>query len=322
MSSDQPRPGASGEPPEDDPFRKGPRPPGEPRPSANGSPYGGSGSPREGPPHESAPQDGRQGSPYDGREGSPYDGPPPDGSPYGAPPYDGPAHEGPPRDGTPRDGSPYGGTAYGTGEAGGPPPPPPSGGPPYGQGPYGGGPYGNGPYGGDPYGGSPYGGGPYGGPYGAADPLAGMPPLAHRGRRLVARIIDGLIIGVPVGLIVSLLVGGVDYTSTSSADSGRQATVSGITMLAYLVYEGLMLTSRGQTVGKMIMGIRVAMLDNGAIPTGPAGWVRAAVYTLPEIVPCCGFLFWLVNVLWCTWDKPYQQCLHDKAARTVVVSAA
>ncbi|MFK4273751.1 RDD family protein, partial [Streptomyces milbemycinicus] len=52
-----------------------------------------------------------------------------------------------------------------------------------------------------------------------------------------------------------------------------------------------------------------------------AGWVRAAVYALPEIVPCCGFLFWLINVLWCTWDRPYRQCLHDKAAKTVVVSA-
>ncbi|MFI8998876.1 RDD family protein [Streptomyces sp. NPDC053542] len=168
---------------------------------------------------------------------------------------------------------------------------------------------------GDPYGGAPQ------GPYGAPDPLAGMPPLAGRGRRLLARIIDGILIGVPVGLIMWFIVGGVDYPGTTD-DSGKQTVVSGVTMLAYLIYEALMLTTRGQTVGKMAMKIRVAMLENGAIPTVQAGWVRAAVYTLPEIVPCCGPIFWLVNVLWCTWDKPYQQCLHDKAARTVVVSAA
>ncbi|MCZ0995170.1 RDD family protein [Streptomyces noursei] len=174
------------------------------------------------------------------------------------------------------------------------------------------------------HGGGPYGGPSAGGPYGAgeygADPLAGMPPLANRGKRLVARIIDALLIGVPVTLIMNAIVGWVDYFSTSSVETSKQATVSGVTMLAYLIYEGLMLTSRGQTVGKMAMKIRVAMLSDGSIPTAQAGWTRAAVYTLPEIVPCCGFIFWLVNVLWCTWDKPYQHCLHDKAARTVVVA--
>ncbi|MEV0604368.1 RDD family protein [Streptomyces sp. NPDC050315] len=194
--------------------------------------------------------------------------------------------------------------------------PPPGSGDPYGGAP-GGGPYGGGPPGGGgPQG--PYGGAPQG-PYGAPDPLAGMPPLAGRGRRLLARIIDGILIGVPVGVIMWFVVGGVDYPGTAD-DSGEQTVVSGVTMLAYLIYEGLMLTTRGQTVGKMAMKIRVAMLENGAIPTARAGWVRAAVYTLPEIIPCCGPIFWLVNVLWCTWDKPYQQCLHDKAARTVVVS--
>ncbi|MEU9113479.1 RDD family protein [Streptomyces sp. NPDC048483] len=230
MSSDQPPGPGSGEPPENDPFRKKPSEPQEPL--EGGGPYNGS-------PHYGAPRDA--------------------------------------------------GTA---GQGGG------------------------------PQSGSPYADNPYGGEYGAADPLAGMPPLANRGFRLLARIIDALLIGVPVSLIMNVIVGWVDYTSTSSVETGKQATVSGVTMLAYLLYEGLMLTSRGQTVGKMAMKIRVGMLANGAVPAGQAGWIRAAVYTLPLVIPCCGFVFWLVNVLWCTWDKPYQQCLHDKAAKTVVVSTA
>ncbi|MFH8409434.1 RDD family protein [Streptomyces sp. NPDC018019] len=258
MSTDQPRPGSGGEPPEDDPFLKKPQ-----EPPSGGAPY--RDEPAGGPPYGGRPADG-----------SPYDRPA-NATPYGEPPAGG---------------DPYGGAP----PPGGPPPP--------------------------PYGGDPYGGNPYGGQYGAADPLAGMPPLAGRGRRLVARIIDWIIVCVPVGLIMSAVVGGFDYWTTDGTDTGRQASVSFVTMLVYLVYEGLMLTSRGQTVGKMVMKIRVGMLENGAVPAGQAGWVRAAVYTLPEIVPCCGFIFWLVNVLWCTWDKPYQQCLHDKAAKTVVVSAA
>lgn len=261
----------------------------------------------------------------------PGPGEPPENEPFLKKPQEPPAGGAPGNGPSRENGSPRNNHANGSGGGegaapppGGPPPPggqqppPPPGGmpPPGGTPPPGGGPYGGGPYGGGPYAGDPY-GGQYGQP---ADPLAGMPPLANRGRRLVARIIDAIIIGVPVGIIMSLIVGGVNYFSTDSGQAGRQWTVSGVTMLVYLIYEGLMLSSRGQTLGKMAMKIRVAMLANGSIPTPQAGWTRAAVYSLPEIVPCCGFIFWLVNVLWCTWDKPYHQCLHDKAAKTVVVS--
>ncbi|UGY91663.1 RDD family protein [Streptomyces gobiensis] len=174
-----------------------------------------------------------------------------------------------------------------------------------------------------PGGGGPYGESPYGGGYGAPDPLAGMPPLASRGRRLLARIVDALIIGIPVSLVLALLLGPEDF----AADGGAGGNFGGgfarglVYSLVYFVYEGLMLTARGQTLGKMLLRIRVGMLENGSIPAGNPGWYRAGVYTLPPIVPCLGTLFWLVNVLFCVWDKPYRQCVHDKAAKTVVVAA-
>ncbi|AUA13472.1 RDD family protein [Streptomyces malaysiensis subsp. malaysiensis] len=160
-------------------------------------------------------------------------------------------------------------------------------------------------------------GSPYEDHTAGAEPYRGMPPLAHLGRRLIARIIDALLIGIPVGLVVTAIAGGYDPIDGSA----RSTTVTLVYVLVYFLYEGLMLTRDGQTVGKKAMKIRVAMLENGQPPVGQAGWVRAAVYALPEIVPCCGFFFWLVNVLWCTWDRPYRQCLHDKAAKTLVVSA-
>ncbi|MDX3233296.1 RDD family protein [Streptomyces sp. ME19-01-6] len=163
--------------------------------------------------------------------------------------------------------------------------------------------------------GSPY-GGEDGGEYGAADPLAGMPPLANRGRRLVARIVDALIVGIPVGLVMAVLVG--DYDPVNNNDEATAMTI--VYALVYFLYEGVMLTKYGQTVGKKLMRIRVALLENGEIPAGQPGWLRAGTYALPEIVPCCGFIFWLINVLWCTWDRPYHQCLHDKVAKTVVVA--
>ncbi|WP_369696738.1 RDD family protein [Streptomyces sp. XD-27] len=144
-----------------------------------------------------------------------------------------------------------------------------------------------------------------------------MPPLASLPRRLLARIIDALIIGIPVSLVMAVLLGGFDPVN----DNSEATAVSMVTVLVYFFYEGMMLTNSGQTVGKRLMRIRVAMLRDGSIPAGQPGWLRAAVYALPEVVPICGFVFWLINVLWCTWDRPYRQCIHDKAATTVVVSA-
>ncbi|MBB0245091.1 RDD family protein [Streptomyces alkaliphilus] len=138
-----------------------------------------------------------------------------------------------------------------------------------------------------------------------------MPPLAPLGRRFLARVADWLIVAIPVGLI----------TLPWAFDGDGGLTGGLVYLLVYFVYEGLMLTTRGQTLGKMLLGIRVARLDNGAVPAGNPGWIRAAVYSLPQLVPCLGTLFWLWNVLTCTWDRPYRQCLHDKAARTVVVRA-
>ncbi|MEE1928118.1 RDD family protein [Streptomyces sp. TRM 70351] len=196
--------------------------------------------------------------------------------------------------------------------------PPPSAPPPPGAG--GGHGYGYG--GGEAYGSGP---GAYGDVYGPPDPLAGMPPLASRGKRLLARIVDAFVVGVPVFLIGGLLFGTWAYQVGASTDENaydsRDFALSLIYTAVYFLYEGWMLTTRGQTLGKMALRIRVGLLDDGAVPEGNPGWFRAAVYNLPAVIPCLGSLFWLVNVVWCTWDRPYQQCLHDKAVKTVVVEA-
>ncbi|MFD0383809.1 RDD family protein [Streptomyces stramineus] len=105
-----------------------------------------------------------------------------------------------------------------------------------------------------------------------------MPPLASRWRRLIARIIDGLLVAIPVSLVFSAATWGWDWDMTDN--DGRSTSLGIIIAVVYFVYEGLMLTTRGQTVGKMAMKIRVAMLDNGAVPEeSPAG-------SAPPSTPC------------------------------------
>jgi uncharacterized RDD family membrane protein YckC len=205
---------------------------------------------------------------------------------------------------------PAGGSPYET-----PPPPPYGAPPPYGHQPPNGSPQpglGAPLYDPDRSGTNPYGPTPFGNA-----PVAAMPPLGGLGRRLVARIIDYLLLAV-IGVPLALLA----YSGSSHDRTARSIGADAIVVLVAFVYEGLMLTlSRGQTVGKKAMRIRVAVLSDGSVPSGSKGWIRSAVFWLPGLFSalCIPAVFSLLNILWCTWDRPYRQCIHDKAARTVVV---
>ncbi|MER5557919.1 RDD family protein [Streptomyces sp. NPDC002506] len=259
-----------------------------------------------------------------------------DQPPPGQPPEDDPFLKKPSE--PPGSGAPYGGAQP---PPAGPPPgdsPHGSGPPPGGAGPYGAPPPsgGAGPYGGPPPpgGGSPYGSAPpppsdpYGGGYGGVDPLAGMPPLADYGKRFLARVIDFLIIAVPLGLIEWATSNRVVISTTDNGDSGTEViskAYSGtgllwllITLVVYVGYDTLMVSKSGQTLGKKLLGLRVAMLNDGSVPTTNASLARAAVLWAPFVL-CCYCLWDIVLAITIVADKPYRQGWHDKAGKTVVV---
>ncbi|MFI6465347.1 RDD family protein [Streptomyces sp. NPDC050528] len=168
------------------------------------------------------------------------------------------------------------------------------------------------PYGGG--GGDPYGGGSY-----PSDPLAGMPPLADSGRRTLARIIDLILVGIVVWL-VTWAFGVHEYdvgsNGTSYAKSLGQSLVAAV---LYIGYDTVMTAKSGQTLGKRWMGLRVANLDNGSTPSVQTNLIRAAVLWIPFAF-CCACIWTAISGGWSFFDKPYKQGLHDKAAKTVVVS--
>ncbi|MDK0519728.1 RDD family protein [Streptomyces sp. ML-6] len=170
-----------------------------------------------------------------------------------------------------------------------------------------------------PYDPGPYGGG---GPYGA-DPLAGMPPLGEPGKRILARLVDFLIISIPLYLI-SLPWGGVvevtddDGNVFNQTYNGHQMVWSLIGLVVYVAYDTYFTHKDGRTLGKRLMKLRVAMLDDGRVPDTGTSFLRAVVLWLPALL-CCPCLWWLINIVLMFTDKPYRQGLQDKAAKTVVV---
>jgi uncharacterized RDD family membrane protein YckC len=121
-------------------------------------------------------------------------------------------------------------------------------------------------------------------------------PRAGFGERLVAAIIDGVLVGVVNGILFGVL---------KSAGYGLGTLIG----LAYTIYlEG---SPSGQTVGKKVMNIRIVDADNG----GPIGYGRAFLRYIGKIISAipCG-----LGYLWMLWD-PNKQTWHDKIASTVVV---
>jgi uncharacterized RDD family membrane protein YckC len=169
-----------------------------------------------------------------------------------------------------------------------------------------------------PYGDTP-GGDPYGGGSHPTDPLAGMPPLAPSGRRTLARIIDMILVAIVVGL-VTWGFGVNEYDMNGdNVQYGKSFAQSLLAAVLYIAYDTIMISRSGQTLGKKWLGMRVANLDNGSTPSAQTTLVRSAVLWIPFAF-CCACIWTAISGGWSYFDKPYKQGLHDKAAKTVVVS--
>jgi uncharacterized RDD family membrane protein YckC len=121
-------------------------------------------------------------------------------------------------------------------------------------------------------------------------------PRASFGRRLVAAIIDGILLGV---------VGAVFYAISRTLGYVIQLLLT----IAYLTYlEG---SPSGQTVGKKAMGIRVIDFRTG----GSIGYGRAFIRWIGRYVSAIACL---LGYFWMLWDKE-KQTWHDKFANDVVV---
>jgi uncharacterized RDD family membrane protein YckC len=122
-------------------------------------------------------------------------------------------------------------------------------------------------------------------------------PRANFGQRLVAWLIDAILVGI-VGAILRLAL-----------NSALGAVVSLVIGIAY--YGWLEGSPSGQTVGKRVMSIRVYDFRQG----GPIGTGRAIGRYFAKIVsaiPC------LLGYFWMLWDAE-KQTWHDKLVGSVVV---
>ncbi|WP_409007808.1 RDD family protein, partial [Streptomyces scabiei] len=170
------------------------------------------------------------------------------------------------------------------------------------------------PPGGGPHDGDPYGGGPY-----PNDPLAGMPPLADSGKRVLARIIDMILVGLVVWLLAWAFRISQYTVNSDDFEFGKSLAQEALAAVLYIAYDTVLTVRDGRTLGKKLLKLRVADLDDGSTPSTQTALIRAAVLWIPFAF-CCACIWTAIAGGWSFFDRPYKQGLHDKAAKTVVVS--
>jgi uncharacterized RDD family membrane protein YckC len=148
-----------------------------------------------------------------------------------------------------------------------------------------------------------------------------MPPLADSGKRVLARIIDMILVGVVVWLLSWAFHTAEYNVDADKVEYGKSVGQSVIAAVLYTAYDTILISRSGQTLGKRLLNMRVANLDDGSTPSWQASLIRAAVLWLPFAF-CCACVWTAICGGWSFFDRPYKQGLHDKAARTVEVSTA
>lgn len=128
---------------------------------------------------------------------------------------------------------------------------------------------------------------------------------------------------IMVGVVVWLITLGVGVSefdvNSDDMQYGKSVAQSALAAVLYIAYDTIMISRSGQTLGKKWLGMRVADLDNGSTPSTQTTLIRSAVLWIPFAF-CCACIWTAIAGGWSYFDKPYKQGLHDKAAKTVVVS--
>lgn len=149
--------------------------------------------------------------------------------------------------------------------------------------------------------------------------LPGLVP-ASRGVRLGACLLDcltGIIgIGIPIGIAIFFMVQ-MENSGSDDVPAGAIAgfTLAGLAFLGLTVWNIVLLSTRGQTLGKKWLGIRIVTFPDGQKPGFVKGFLLRSFVNglIGQFVPFYG----LVDV--CFIFREDNRCVHDLLADTTVI---
>ena len=173
-------------------------------------------------------------------------------------------------------------------------------------------------------------GGPQPVPGAPQQEMVGGATLAEPLNRIGARIID-YVVWFVIWLVIGLIFGVAQFSSNRSGVSYAAALLSGLVGTALVAaYEIFMVGSRGATLGKLALGLKVTRED-GSPPDFRDAAMRMAPYIGLGVLASLAGPLWIISSLISLvvaivslvflFTDPKRQAIWDRIAKTMVVTA-
>jgi uncharacterized RDD family membrane protein YckC len=148
--------------------------------------------------------------------------------------------------------------------------------------------------------------------------------LAGRFTRFAAAMVDGILLLLVVGP-VQFATGFYARSQIQDVGIAEQIAMNLLGMIVWLVFNGYLLFSRGQTIGKLATGIQIVDYRSGTLLPFVRAYVFRYLWTLPFAViswflPMAAILIGvlgLIDALMIFGGE--RRCLHDNIAGSKVV---
>ena len=153
------------------------------------------------------------------------------------------------------------------------------------------------------------------------------------GSRLAAKLIDGLVFGIPfvpsymmawptiMGQAKAAGPGRVSRVSAGAAIAGTGTWfyIGVLALLCTLTITAILVHRNGQTIGKKVMGIKIVRKDGSRVTLTRVFFLRYLASTILSLIPVAGALYGLIDILFIFGEA--KRCCHDYIADTIVVKA-
>lgn len=146
-------------------------------------------------------------------------------------------------------------------------------------------------------------------------PAAGYAQPGTLGIRLGARLIDGLIIGIPLAIIFNVLIS----ASVNSGGTGVVIWLLDLILQPLIItaYYAYMESNSGQTLGHKWLGMKTVQYGTGQLLTFNDSFKRNIVLYIPFI----GFIMFIIGAVTINSD-PEKRGFHDKLADSQVLKVS
>ena len=142
----------------------------------------------------------------------------------------------------------------------------------------------------------------------------GQLDLTHWIYRLIAYIIDSIIVGIPATIIYLVITAVLSSNALFFAAWGSLLVLPFLLGILQLFYFMILDTAWGGTIGKRVMGLQVQTVNGSKVPID-----KSFIRNISKIYGLFLFLDWLIAVVTAGADK--RQKYTDRIAGTTVVQA-